>query len=134
MKCEGSESENELPQFSHYEPNVLRMMENMGYDLTSGSGLNFDKERRTLLRSFVPKGKAPDYYHQTRRRLRYVSTPISSASESEESLYHDLSSGMSLWESDVSVSNIFKELSVNMVSTSHPKDGDEEMIQSDTDP
>jgi len=32
------------------------------------------------------------------------------------------------------ISVIFKELSVNMISTSHPEDGDEEMIQSDTDP
>ena len=48
MTREDSESENEPPQFSHYEPNVLRMMENMGYDLTSGPGLNFGK-RRTLL-------------------------------------------------------------------------------------
>jgi len=39
------------------------MMENMGYDLTSGPGLNLGKGRRTLLQSFVPKGKAPDYYH-----------------------------------------------------------------------
>jgi len=37
----------------------LKMMENMGYDLTSGLGLNFGKGRRTLLRSFIPKGKAP---------------------------------------------------------------------------
>jgi len=56
-------SEIELPQFSHYEPNVLKMMENMGYDLTSGSGLNFGKGRRTLLRPFVPRGKTSDYYH-----------------------------------------------------------------------
>ena len=116
------------PQFSHYEPNVLRMMENMGYDLTSDLDLNFGKGRRTLLRSFVPKGKAPYYYHQTRRGLDYVSTPIPSASESEESLYHNHSSGRSLWELDVSVGNIFKELSVNMDSTSHLKNGDKEMI------
>jgi len=57
-----------------------------------------------------------------------VSTPIPSASESEESLYHNHSSGTSSWESDVSVENIFKELSINMVSTSHRKDEDEEMI------
>ena len=38
------------------------------------------------------------------------------------------------WESDVSVGNIFRELSVNMVSTSHLEDRDEEMTQSDTDP
>ena len=103
------------------------MMENMGYDLTSSPGLNFGKGRRMLLRSFIPKGKAPDYYHRTCRGLGYVSTPISSTSESEESLYHYRSSGTSSWESDVNVGNIFKELSVNMVSTSHPKNGDKEM-------
>jgi len=63
-----------------------------------------------------------------------VSTPISPASKSDESLYHNHSLGTSLWESDVSVSNIFKELLVNIVSTSHLEDGDEEMIQSDIDP
>jgi len=42
-------------------------MERMGYDLTKISGLNFGKGRWTLLRSIMPKGKAPDYYHKTRR-------------------------------------------------------------------
>jgi len=130
---EDSESKVEPPIFSHYEPNVLRMMENMGYDLIKKSGLNFGKGRRTLFRSFVPKGKAPNYYHKTLRGLGYISTPIPSTSESEESLYHDHSSCTSSWESDVSVGGIFKELSVNMVSTSHPEEEDE-MIQSDTDP
>ena len=132
MTRESSESDNESPQFAHYEPNVLRMMESMGYDLTNGPGLNFSfrKGRRTLLRSFTPKGKTPDYYHRTRRGLGYVSTPNPSASESEESLCRKHSSGTSSWESDVNVSNIFKELSVNMVSTSHLEDRDEEMIQS----
>ena len=63
-----------------------------------------------------------------------MSTLIPSASESEESLYHNHSSGTSSWESDVSVGNLFGELSVYMVSTSHLEVGDEEMIQSDTDP
>ena len=112
----------------HYEPNVLRMMENMGYDLMKKSGLNFGIERRTLLRSFISKGKAPDYYHKTWRGLGYISTPIPSTSESEESLYYDHSSGTSSWESNVSVSSIFKELSMNMVSTSHPEEENEEMI------
>jgi len=49
MICEDLESETELPQFSHYESNVHRMIENMGYDLTSGLGLNIGKRRRTLL-------------------------------------------------------------------------------------
>ena len=47
MSREDSKSENESPQFSHYEPNVLRMMESRGYDQING--LNFDKGRRTLL-------------------------------------------------------------------------------------
>ena len=62
-----------------------------------------------------------------------MSTSIPSTSESEESSYHDHSSGTSSWESDVSVGNIFKDLSINMISTSHPEDGDEEVIQLDTD-
>ena len=131
---EDSESEEESPQLSHYEPKALKMMKCMGYDLTNRPGLNFGKGRRTLLRSFVPKGKAPDYYHRTRRGLGYVSTPVPSASDSRESSGHDYSSGTSSWESDVSIGNIFRELSVNMVSTSHLEDEDEEMIQSDTDP
>jgi len=128
MTYEDSESETELLQFSHYKSNILRMMENMGYDLTSSPGLNFGKGRRTLLRSFIPKQKSPDYYHRTRRGLGYDSTPIPSASESKELLYHNHSSGTSSWESDVSVGNIFKDLSVNMVSASHLEDGDEQMI------
>ena len=49
MTCAESESEKEPPQFGHYGPNALRMMESMGYDLTNGPGLNFGKGRRTLL-------------------------------------------------------------------------------------
>jgi len=134
MSREESESEEESPQFSHYEPRTLRMMRSMGYDLASGPGLNFGKGRRTLLQSFVPKGKTPDYYHQTRRGLGYVSTSVPSASDSGGSSGRDYSSDTSSWESDVSVGNIFRELSVNMVSTSHLEDEDEGMIQSDTDP
>jgi len=90
----------------------------MGHDLAKKSRLNFDKGRRTLLRSFVPKGKAPDYYQKTRRGLGYVPTPIPFDFKSDESLYHDHSSGTSSWESDVSVGAIFGNLSINMVSTS----------------
>jgi len=134
MTWESSGSDDESLQFSHYELNILRMMENMGYNLTRGLGLNFGKGRRTLLRSFIPKGKTPNYYHQTRWGLGYVSTPIPSASGSEESLYHNHSSDTSSSESDVSVDNIFRELSVNMISTIHLEDGDGEMIWSDTYP
>ena len=59
MPREESENEKEPPQFGHFEPSVLKMMESMGYDLTNGPGLNFGKGKRTLLRSFVPKGKNP---------------------------------------------------------------------------
>ena len=112
------------------------MMERMGYDLINRPGLNFGKGRRTLLRSFVPKGKAPDYYHKTHRGLGYVSTPPPSDQESKDCDYHDHSSGTSSWDSDVSIRNIFNTLSVNMTSVSHQEDEDEneELIQCDTDP
>ena len=57
MPCEVSESENEPPQFSHYEPNVLRMMENMRYDLTNGPGLNLAKEGEHYFDPSFQKGK-----------------------------------------------------------------------------
>jgi len=57
------------------------MIEKMGYNLTKRSGLNFSKGRRTLIRSFVPNEKAPDYY---RMGLGYVSTPASSDFEAEQ--------------------------------------------------
>jgi len=59
----------------------------MGYNLIKRSGMNFGKGRRTLFRSFVPRGKAPDYYQKTQRGLDHVSTPISSDFETEESIY-----------------------------------------------
>ena len=125
MSRQESKSESESPQFTHYEPSILRMMESMGYDLTNSPGLNFGKGRRTLLQSFIPKRKTPDYYHRTRMGLGYVSTLIPSASESDESLYLNHSSGTSSWESDVSIGGIFKEFSVNMISTSHQEEEDE---------
>ena len=44
MIREDLKSEIEPPQYSYYEPNVLKMMENMGYDLTSGLGMTSVKE------------------------------------------------------------------------------------------
>jgi len=95
------------------------MMERMGYDFTKESGLNFGKEKRALLCSFVSKGKDPDHYHKTRRGLNYVTTPVSSDFESEKEVYHDSSSATSSRDLDISVGDIFKNLSVNKVSTSH---------------
>ena len=112
MARESSEDNAESPQFSHNGPHARRMMEKMGYDLTKRFGLSFGKERRTLLRSFVPKGKAPDYYLQTRRGLGYVSTLVSSDLEYEKWDHHDHSSKTSSWESDVSTGAIFKSLLV----------------------
>ena len=76
-----SEEDDEPPQFTQYGQNAHYIMGRMGYDLAKGPGLNFGKGRRTPLRSFVPKGKAPNYY-QTRKGLGYVSTPSGSGSES----------------------------------------------------
>jgi len=116
------------------------MMERMGNDFTQESGVSFNKGKRALLRLFIPKGKDPDYYHKTRRALGYVSTPVSLDSESEEKVYHDSSSATSLWDSDISVNDIFGSLEVNLVSTSHLEDDredtfkSEELIKSDSDP
>ena len=115
-------------------------MKRMRYDFTKESGLNFGKEKWALLHSFVPKGKAPDYYHKTRRGLDYVSTPVSSDFESEEEVDNDCSSITSSCDWDVSVGVIFESLSVNMISTSHLEKNEEdiieseELIQSDFDP
>ena len=114
-------------------------MERMGYDLTGGSGLNFGKGKRALLRSFVPKGKNPNYYHRSWRGLGYVSSPVLLDSESEKEVYHDNLSATSSWDSDVSIGDIFESLLVNMVSTSHLEVDEEdtfkseELVQSDTD-
>ena len=89
------------------------------------------KEKRALLRSFVPKGKNPDYYHKARRGISYVSTPISSDPESEKEVYYDSSSATSSWDSDVSFGDIFRSLSVNMVSFSHLHDDKEDTFESE---
>ena len=86
------------------------MMERMRYDLTKKSGLNFSKEKRALLRSFVPKAKDPNYYHKTRREFDYVFMPVSSGSESKEEVYHDSSSVTSSW-TQMSVSAISLKVS-----------------------
>jgi len=116
------------------------MLERMGYDFTKELGFNFGKRKWALFRSFVPKGKDLDYCHKTRRGLGYVTTPVSSDPESEKEVYHGSSSKTSSWDSDVSVSDIYKSLSVNIVSTSHSEDDgedtfkSEELVQSDSDP
>ena len=57
MSREDAESENESPQFSHYEPNILRMMENMGYDLTNDPSLNLTKEEEHYFDPSFQKGR-----------------------------------------------------------------------------
>jgi len=60
--------------------------------------------------------------------------------KSKKEVYHDSSLATSSWDSNVSVSDIFGSLSMNMVSASHSEnDGEdtfdhEELIQSDSDP
>ena len=67
ITCENSSGSSESPQFFHYGQKSRHMMERMKYDFTKESSLNFGKEKRALLRSFVPKGKDPDYHHKTRK-------------------------------------------------------------------
>jgi len=140
VACESSGSNSESPQFFHYGQKLCHMMKRMGYDISKKLGFNFGEGKCALLRSFVPKGKDHDYYHKTRRGLSYVSMPLSSDPRSEKEICHDSSSAISSWDSDVSIDDIFKRLSVNMVSTSHLEDDkedtfeSEELIQSDSDP
>ena len=114
-------------------------MERMGYDFIKKSGLNFGKEKRALLRLFVPKGKVHNYYHKIRRGLSYVFTPVPSDPKSEEEVYHCNSAATSSWDSDINVSDIFESLSVNMVSSVYLEDDkedtfkSEELVQSNSD-
>jgi len=112
-------------------------MERIRYDFTKESSFNFSKG---IWHYFIYLyRKATIYYHETRRGHGYVSTLVSSDSESEEEIYHDSSSVTSSWDSDVSVGDIFRSLLVNMVSASHLEDDREdtfeleELIQSDSD-
>ena len=104
-------------------------MEKMGYNLRQGDGLNFGKGRRIPLQPFVLKGKPQNYYDRTRRGLGYVTPPEQSESEDESfSSTQSQSSSLSEWESDVSVGVVFKNLSVNMTSTSHIEEEGEDQL------
>ena len=106
-----SGSNSEPPQIFHYARSSHHMMRRMGYNLQQENGLNFDRGRHGLLRTFVPKGKPTNYYDKTRRGLGYVTPPILFQSEDDESLpSHSATS--SEWESDVSVGMPFKNLSL----------------------
>jgi len=48
--------------------------------------------------------------------------PVPSDPESEKEVYHDSSSATSSWDSDVSIDDIFRSLSMNMISANHLKD------------
>ena len=87
----------------------------MGYNLHYGRGLNFEKGRRDLLRTFMLKGKPANYYNKTHRELGYVTSPTLLQFEDDKSI-QSLSTTSSEWESDVSVGMLFKNLSVNMTS------------------
>ena len=107
------------------------MMKRMGYDFTKKSGLNLGKGKRALLHSFVPKGKDTNYYHKTQKGLGYISMPVSSDLDSEKEVYHDNSSETSSWDSDVSIDDIFRSLSVNKASISHFKEDREDTFESE---
>jgi len=91
------------------------MMRKIGYNLQRGKGLNFEKERRGLLRTSVPKGKPANYYDKTRRGLGYV-TPPTPLSSKEDKSFPSYSSTSFEWESNVSVGVLFKDLFVKIPS------------------
>ena len=95
------------------------MMRKIGYNLQRRNGLNFRKGRRGFLRNFVPKGKLANYYDKTRRGLGYVTpTPPTTVRPKDKKLIPSRSASSSEWDSDVSVGTLFKELTVNMTSSS----------------
>jgi len=51
-----SSSDSEPSQFFHYARSTHLMMRKIGYNLQHGKDLNFEKGRRGLLWTFVPKG------------------------------------------------------------------------------
>jgi len=73
---------------------------------------------------FYTKRESPWLLSENSKGLGYMSTPVLSNSESEESPRH---------VTYQAVGAIFRNLSVNMISTSHLEHEDEEMIQSDND-
>jgi len=102
-------SDSEPPQFFHYARSAHYMMRRMGYDLQRGNGLNFEKGRCGLLRTFISKGKPADYYDKTRRGWGYITPPAQFQSEGDEPLPSHSSNSFE-WESDVSVGGLQKSL------------------------
>jgi len=91
----------------------------MGYNLQNGKSLNFKKRRRGFLRNFVPRGKPTNYYDNTRRGLGYVTpTPPVTVQSEDNKPTPSHSASSSEWDSDVSVGMLFKEITVNMTSSS----------------
>ena len=114
-----SSSSSETPQFFHYARSAQHMMRKMGYSLQRENGLNFRKGRRDFLRNFVLKGKPTNYYDNTRRELGYViPTPPTTVRPKDNKQIPSRSASSSEWDSDVSVGMLFKELTVNMTSSS----------------
>jgi len=67
----------------------------------------------------VPKGKLANYYDKTRRGLGYVTPPPPTMVQSKDNNpIPSRSASSSEWESDISVGTIFKNLTVNMTSSS----------------
>ena len=108
------------------------MMRKMGYNLQHGKGLNFGKRKRAFLRNSVPRGKPTNYYDNTRRGLGYVTpTPPGTVQSEDNKPIPSHSASSSEWDSDVSVGTVFKELTVNMTSSSQlePAEAEEPWAQ-----
>lgn len=109
-------------------------MKKMVYYFKKKFGQNFGKGEQTQPHLLTLKGKNIAYYNKSKRGLGYVSNPATSESNSDESVYHDHSSCMSLWSSYASVDMVFKALFVNMVTMIHPKEvEDDGLLQSEED-
>lgn len=103
----------------------------MRYDFKEKLGLNYEKGIWVPI-SYL-SGCNVKNYRTIKKGLGYISNPVTLEFDFDESIYHNLSSSTSSWESDVSNGAIFKGLSVNMVSTRHP-DEDNILFHSEDDP
>lgn len=107
----------------------------MSHNFKEKLGLNFETGIRSHPLPSAPKGKSINYYYKTKRELGYVSDYPASALVSDDSIHHNHSISTPSWDSNYSIGDHFKGLTVNMASVSHLEDDKYEgILQSEEDP
>ena len=82
-------------------------------------GPEFGKGIRDFLLNFMPRRRLANYYDNTRKGLGYLTpTPPATVKSEDNKPIPSHYASSSEWESDVSVGTMFKNLTVNMTSSS----------------